>query len=134
MSIQVLALRFESGTALGDIAEVIYRDDDDGKLGYMDRASFAEWVNDNPTIRVYLRDHIGDNRVVMSYSEGSSRFLRVDEAQGDRDPLLRLPRFITRTKPLSTEAVRAKSAPQTGLEPGDPMGALWWFWWWPKGK
>ncbi len=129
MSIQVLAVRLQGGDALTDVAELIYRDDDDGKLGYMDRASFAEWVNDNPSIRVYVRDHLGDNQVLATFLHEGARYLRVGEDASSRDPLLRLPRYITATKPVTK--TQTQPPPQKGAR--DPLSALWWFWWLPRG-
>jgi hypothetical protein len=121
MSIQVLAVRVADGNDLFHITELIYRDDDDGKLGYMERARFAEWVNDHPTKRVYLRDHVGNNVVVMSFVADGERFLRTQEDISTRDLLLRLPRYITETKKVTSSEVPVKN------EYG-----LWWFWWLPR--
>lgn len=127
MSIQVIAVLLDGGNSLTDISELIYRDDEDGKLGYMERASFAEWVNDNPAIRVYVRDHLGDNKVIMTFEYDGVRYLKVGEDVSSRDPLLRLPRYVTRTKPVTTQAQSVQRRVAR-----DPLSTLWWFWWLPR--
>ena len=116
------------GDDVRNIGELVYRDDDDGKLGYMDRAPFAEWVNDNPHVRVYLRTHLGENKVVLTFQEGGERFLKTDESLSSRDTLLRLPRFSTPTRPTS-----ANVGETTGSQEEErPLGSLWWLWWLPR--
>jgi hypothetical protein len=125
VSIQVLAVRMlAEGDDLHNIGELVYRDDGDGKLGYMDRGPFAEWVNDNPHVRVYLRTHLGENKVVLTFEESGERFVKTEESLSSRDSLLRLPRFSTPTQPMASEStLKAESR---------PLGSLWWLWWLPR--
>jgi hypothetical protein len=125
MAVQVLAVRLDGGDDLFSIVELIYRDDDDGKVGSMDRESLAEWLNDNPSTRFYVRDHLGDNKAVVTFVYEENRFLRIGELSS-RDPLLRLPRFITPTK--RSDPAAASLAKKTI----DPISALW-TWWLPRG-
>jgi len=126
MAIQVLAIRVERGDDLLSVVELIYRDDDGGRIGTMDREKLAEWVNDNPTVRVYVRDHVGDNQPVLSFLHNGRRYLRVGEEVSKRDRLLRLPRFITATsRPESNQPACKEPAAR------DPLLDLL-FWWLPR--
>ncbi len=117
----------QSDDDVRNIEELVYRDDDDGKLGYMDRGPFAEWVNDNPQTRVYLRTHLGENKVILTFQDGDVRFLKTEENLSSRDTLLRLPRFATPTRPAAAAPAEVQSQLQQR-----PFGALWWLWWLPR--
>ena len=127
MSVQVLAVRLVGGDDLYSVAELIYRDDDDGKIAYMDRAGLAEWVNNNPAIRVYVRDYLGQNHALISFMHEGSRYLRTLNEVSPRDPLLRLPRYLTPTK---APEMPSPATGTTRSRPMDPWTAL--FFWWMK--
>lgn len=123
MGIQIIAIRTGERDDLHGLAELIVRDDQDGKVAYVDRKLFAEWVNDNPQTRVYLRTSMGENKVILTFKDGNERFLSTEVTVSTRDSLLRLPRYLS--------AIRWPETPPQKVS-NDPDVPWWWFWWLPK--
>jgi hypothetical protein len=99
MAIQILAVRIEATQSdnVQQIAEVIWRDDSNGKCAPLGRAAFAQWMINHPDQVVYVRDYLGAvTRVTTFLADGQAYMQAVADA-ASLDTLLALPRFVTPT-------------------------------------
>lgn len=100
MAVQILAVQLDPKETDGthNIIEIIWRQDDTGKTGALNRRDFVKWMTENPADIVYVRNSYGQVTQVFWFSENNDTFLRTVTDGSRRDDLLMLPRYVTPTK------------------------------------
>jgi hypothetical protein len=99
VAIQIVAVRMDVGAdVVGNIVEVVWRQDETGKCGGLTREAFAKWMINFPAQVVYTRDYVGNVARVVAFEFQGLCYIRSVTPGGPRDPLLALPRYLTPTR------------------------------------
>jgi hypothetical protein len=92
MAHQILAVQTNNQPTVVSIEAVIWRNDEDGKMGMSTRATMAQWMLDHPKKTVYVREASGAVFRVAVFKIANDLYLYAGDAKAN-EPLLRLPRF-----------------------------------------